>query len=161
MVSIKPEVSRAQRKIINGIYVVSTRLGDRINAMTASWVCRASFSPPLLTVSIGKTRHTHDLIAASGVFAVHALGPDQIDVAKRFGLKTGGKTDKFAGVEYTTRVTGSPILKDCIAWIDCRVVAGHDAGDHTLFIGEMLDGEVVRDVPTVLYDRESFYDAKK
>lgn len=158
--SIKPEISRAQRKVINGIYVVSTRLGSRINAMTAAWVSRASFSPPLLTVAVGKTRYTHNMIQGSGVFAVHALGRGHMGVAKRFGLKTGGKTDKFEGIEYSTKVTGAPILKDCIAWIDCRVVGACDAGDHTLFIGEMLDGDVVEDVPTVIYDRESFYKAK-
>lgn len=158
--TIKPEISRAQRKIINGIYVISTRLGERINAMTAAWVCRASHSPPLLTVAIGRTRYTHDMIRGSGVFAVHALGPEHMGVAKRFGLKTGHRSKKFEGVEYSTKVTGSPILRDCIAWIDCRVVGEHDAGDHTIFVGEMLDGDVVKDVPTVLYDRESFYMAR-
>lgn len=158
MEQVKPEISLAQKRIIHGVYVISTRLGDRVNAMTAAWVARASFSPPLITISIGKTRFSHDMISASGVFAVNVLGTDNIDTGKHYGLKSGRKTDKFAGIEYDTKVTGSPILRDCIAWMDCRVVSRHDAGDHTLFIGEVLDAGVLRDAaPTLIYDRESFF----
>ena len=64
---------------------------------------------------------------------------------KRFGLKTGRKTDKFEGLDYETKVTGAPVLKECLAWLDCRVVSYHDAGDHTLFIGEVLDAGVRRE----------------
>lgn len=155
---IKPEISRAQRKIIHGVYVISTKLNDRVNAMTAAWVARASFDPPLITVSVGRTRFTHDMIKGSGVFAVNVLSPDAMATGKHFGMKSGKKTDKFAGVEYFTSVTGSPILKDCIAWMDCAVVSLCDAGDHTLFIGEVLDGGVLsEDATTLIYDRDSFY----
>lgn len=154
---VKPEVSLAQRKIVHGVYVISTRLGERVNAMTAAWVARASFEPPLITVAVGKTRYSHDMIRDSGVFAVNVLGEDNIPAGKHFGLKSGRKTDKFEGVEYDTSVTGSPILRDALAWMDCKVVSFHDAGDHTIFIGEVLEGGVNRDEPTLIYDKESFY----
>ncbi len=155
--ALKPEIIRAQRNIINGIYVISTKLGDRVNAMTAAWVSRASFFPPLVTVAVGKTRFSHHMIEGSGVFAINALGPDGIGTAKHFGLKSGADTDKFSGVDYDTKVTGSPIIKDAIAWVDCKVYAAHDAGDHTLFIGEILDGGVLRDVETIVYRREDIF----
>ncbi|MBI5885711.1 MAG: flavin reductase [Deltaproteobacteria bacterium] len=158
MEQIRPEISASQKKIIHGVYVISTRLGNKVNAMTAAWVARASFSPPLITVSIGKTRHSHNMIKESGVFAVNVLGNDNIETGKRFGLKSGAKTDKFAGLEYDTKATGSPILRDCLAWMDCKVTAFHDAGDHTLFIGEVLDAGVLRhDAPTLIYDRDKFF----
>lgn len=158
MEQVKPEISLAQKRIIHGVYVISTRLGDKVNAMTAAWVARASFSPPLITVSIGKTRFSHDMISASGVFAINVLGTDNIDTGKHYGLKSGRKTDKFAGIEYDTKVTGSPILRGCVAWMDCRVISSHDAGDHTLFIARVLDAGVLRDAaPTLIYDRESFF----
>lgn len=155
--SINPEITRAQKKIIHGVFVISTRLDGKVNAMTAAWVSRASFMPPLITVSIGKTRHSHDMIRESGVFAVNVLGADNIETGKHFGLKTGKKSDKFEGVDYLTKVTGSPILKDCISWMDCKVVSYHDAGDHTLFVGEVLDGGVLREAAPLSYDREAFY----
>lgn len=156
-VTIEPEIIAAVRKIINGIYVVSTVSGGEHNAMTAAWVQRASFEPPLLTAAVGTGRYTHDMIKASGVFAVHALGAGQERIARHFGLKSGRKTDKFKGVKFGTAVTGSPILKDCIAWFDCRVYGEHEAGDHTLFIGEILDARVLSDEPTIVYDKEKFY----
>ncbi len=156
--SIKPEISHAERKIIHGVYVISTKLNDKVNAMTAAWVARASFDPPLVTVSIGKARFTHDMIKESGVFAVNVLSPDAIATGRHFGMKSGRKTDKFAGVDYFTSVTGSPLLKDCIAWMDCRVITACDAGDHTLFIGTVLDGGVLsEDAHTLIYDKETFY----
>ena len=155
--TIKQEISLAQRQIVHGVYVISTRLGEKVNAMTAAWVGRASFEPPLITVAIGKTRYTHDMIMGSGVFAVNVLGADNIAAGKRFGLKSGRNTDKFAGVGYDTKTTGAPVLRDCIAWMDCKVVSHHDAGDHTLFIGTVIDAGVLREAATLVYDKESFY----
>lgn len=156
--SVKPEISHAEKRIVHGVYVISTRHEDRINAMTAAWVGRASFEPPLITVAVGKTRYTHELIKDSGVFAVNVLGPDAVATGKHFGMKSGRKSDKFEGVEYLTSVTGSPILKDCIAWMDCTVITTCEAGDHTLFVGKVLDGGVLdEDASTLVYDKETFY----
>ncbi len=156
--TVKKEISQAQRRITHGVYVISAKLGDKVNAMTAAWVSRASFEPPLVTVSIGKTRYSHDMIRDSGVFAVNVLGPDNVETGKHFGLKTGRKTDKFADVAYDTKATGCPILKDAIAWMDCKVVSFHDAGDHTLFIGEVVDGGVLKEeAKGIIYDKEGFF----
>ncbi|MCC6502771.1 MAG: flavin reductase [Deltaproteobacteria bacterium] len=158
MTGAKENISKAKNFLSHGVYVISTAFEGRVNALTAAWVARASFVPPLITISIGKTRFSHDMIMGSGVFAVNVLGPEDIEAGKRFGLKTGRKTDKFEGVDYETSVTGSPILKDCLAWLDCRVVSSHEAGDHTIFIGEVLDGGVRREngVP-LIYDRNTFF----
>lgn len=154
---IKPEISRAQGLITHGVYVISTKLEERVNAMTAAWLSRVSFSPPLLTVAIGRARFTHNMIMDSGVFAVNILGPGQLALGRHFGMKTGRKTDKFASVEYDVKTTGSPILRDCVAWMDCKVSAHHEAGDHTLFIGEVVDGGVIKKEAPLVYDKESFF----
>lgn len=155
--TVKPEISLALRKIMHGVYVISTRHEGRVNAMTAAWVARASFDPPLVTVSVGSTRFSHGMIKASGVFAINVLSLDEILIGKHFGLKSGKKTDKFANMSFDTKATGSPILKEAIAWLDCKVVNSVEAGDHTLFIGEVLDGGVLSDKPTLIYDKERFY----
>lgn len=158
MSSVKNEISLAQKHIVHGVYVISTCFNGKVNALTAAWVARASFVPPLITISVGKTRYSHDMIRDSGVFAVNVLGPEDIELGKHFGLKTGRKTDKFEGMEYDTKSTGSPILKTCVSWMDCRVRSFHDAGDHTIFIGEVLDGGVIREgVSTLIYDKDSFF----
>ena len=155
--TIRPEVSRALHKIIHGVYIISTKNDGKVNAMTAAWVARASFEPPLITISIGNTRHSHEMIKKSGIFAVNVISAENIALGKHFGLKSGKKTDKFADMEYDVKHTGAPILKDCTAWLDCKVVSSIEAGDHTLFIGEVLDGGVIREADTLIYDKEKFY----
>ena len=97
------------------------------------------------------------MIINSGVFAVNILGPDNMALGRHFGMKTGRKTDKFASMEYDVKSTGSPILRDCIAWMDCTVRSHHDAGDHTLVIGEVVAGGVISGKNPLVYDKESFF----
>ncbi|MBZ0220690.1 MAG: flavin reductase family protein [Candidatus Methylomirabilis sp.] len=158
MSSLKEEISKAESLISHGVYVISTVYEGRANALTAAWVARASFVPPLVTVSVGKARFSHDMIRNSGIFAVNILGPEDISIGKHFGLKTGRKTDKFEGVKYETKATGAPVLIECAAWLDCKVASSHDAGDHTLFIGEAVDAGVRRPgARPLIYERESFF----
>ncbi len=155
--TVKKEISEALHRITHGVYVISAKHSNKINAMTAAWVARASFVPPLVTVAVGKTRYSHDLIKAGGVFAVNILGAEEIKTGKHFGLTTGRNVDKFRDVIYDTKVTGSPILKDVIAWLDCKVISHHDTGDHTLFIGEVLDGGMLKDEEPIVYKKEVFF----
>ena len=129
--------------LVQGVYVVTTRLGDRVNGMTAAWVSQLSFSPLLVMVSIAPPRYSHDLIKESGVFAINVLTSEQVDLGKRFGYKSGRKVDKFAGLDYLTGVTGAPILPQAYAFLELKLVDTFPAGDHTLFIGEVLDAKVL------------------
>ena len=66
----------AFKALVHGVYVVTTRCGDRVNGMTASWVSQVSLSPLLLMVSIAPARYSHDLIKESGIFAINVLTSD-------------------------------------------------------------------------------------
>jgi flavin reductase (DIM6/NTAB) family NADH-FMN oxidoreductase RutF len=145
------------RKILDGVFVVTTKKKEKINGMTAVWVTRASFNPPLLSVAIGKTRYSHDLIKDSGVFAVNILSETQVAQGKHFGFTSGKKTDKFKDLEYTTGKTGSPVLKDIAGYFDCKVVSSCDAGDHTIFVGEVLDAKVYENRVPLLFRHEDFF----
>ena len=155
--SIKPEINEAAKRIVQGVYIISSAHDGKVNAMTAAWVSRASFDPPIITVAVGRGRYTYELIVKSGVFAVSTLSAEQVPLGKHFGLKSGRKHDKFASVDYETKATGSPILKDCAAWMDCRVLNGVDAGDHVVFIGEIIDAWVNSNKETLIYDKDTFF----
>lgn len=158
MSAVKEEISKAQKYVTHGVYVISTAHNGRLNALTAAWVARASFVPPLITVSVGTARFSHEMIKESGIFAVSILGPEDIELGKQFGLKTGRKTDKFEGVDYEIKTTGAPVLMGCIAWLDCKVASYHEAGDHTIFIGEVVDAGTRREGARPLaYEREDFF----
>ncbi len=151
------DFEKAFGAILNGVFVITTKRGDKVNGMTAAWVARSSFNPPMLSISIGKTRYSHDLIKESGVFAVNILSEKQIAQGKHFGFKSGRKTDKFKDIEYTTCKTGSPILKDIAGYLDCKVVNSCDAGDHTIFVGEVLDAKAYENKLPLLYKHKDFF----
>lgn len=133
----------AFRSLVHGVYVVTTRSGDRVNGMTAAWVSQVSLKPLLLMVSIAPTRYTHDLIKESRVFAINVLTSAQVDLGKRFGFASGRRVDKFAGLNYITAATGSPILPQAQAYFDLNLVATHPAGDHTLFVGQVAEAKIL------------------
>ena len=114
----------AFKSLVHGVYVVTTRCGDRVNGMIASWVSQVSLSPLLLMVSIAPARYSHDLIKESRVFAINVLTSDQVDLGKRFGFQSGRRVDKFAGLDYLTAKTGSPILPQAQAYFDLSHVKG-------------------------------------
>lgn len=145
------------RKIHSGLFIVTTKKGDKVNGLTVAWLTRASLEPPMVSVSIGKTRYSHGLIKESGVFAANILKEGQTDIAKHFGLQTGSRVNKFKNIDYETRITGSPILKDTAGYLDCRVVGSCDAGDHTIFIGEVIDAGTSPDAKPLLYVHEDFW----
>jgi flavin reductase (DIM6/NTAB) family NADH-FMN oxidoreductase RutF len=162
---VKPPAARidplqdiAFSALVHGVYVITTRLGDRINGMTASWVSQVSLSPLLLTVSIAPARFTHDLIKESEVFAVNVLTAEQVDLGKRFGFASGRRVDKFAGLDYITATTGSPILPQAYAYFDARLVDMFPAGDHTLFVGEVAAAKILHPEkqPLVLSKKDFF-----
>ena len=147
----------ALRKIICGVYVVTVKKGETMNGITIAWAIRVSHDPPLIMISVGKRSYSHDLIMESKAFALNILAEDQKEIAKNFGLRSGKEVDKFKGIDYVTKVTGSPILKDCIGYLDCRVINHLEVGDHTLFIGEVLEGELYNDKNTLIYNPKDYF----
>lgn len=129
--------------LVHGVYVVTTRVGEKINGMTAAWVSQVSLHPSLVMVSIAPSRYSHDLIQESGVMAVNVLTSEQVELGKRFGYKSGRKVDKCAGLEWITGATGAPILPQAYAYLDLKVVSTFPAGDHTLFVGEVVEAKIL------------------
>jgi flavin reductase (DIM6/NTAB) family NADH-FMN oxidoreductase RutF len=129
--------------LVHGVYVVTTQAGGKVNGMTAAWVSQVSLKPLLVMVSIAPARYTHTLIKESGIFAINVLTKDQAELAKRFGFKSGRQIDKFAGLDYLTASTGAPILPQAYAYLDMKLAHAHAAGDHTLFVGEVLEAKIL------------------
>ena len=144
-------------KVRNGVTIVTSYRGDEVNGLTAAWVSQVSQKPPMVMVSVAPPRYTHDMIKESGHFAVNILGEDQIELAKLFGFKSGKQINKFESVEYDRKTTGAPILKDALAYLDCKVVSATTAGDHTIFIGEVVDCEIRTEDEPMIYRISDFW----
>ena len=129
--------------LVHGVYVVTTRVGEKVNGMTAAWVSQVSVKPLLVMVSIAPPRYSHTLIKESGIFAINVLTTEQVELGKRFGFKSGRKIDKFAGLDYLIAATGAPILPQAYAYFDLKLVSTQAAGDHTLFVGEVMEAKIL------------------
>ncbi len=134
---------QALGKFSYGIYVLTTLGEDEINGMIASWVSQVSYDPALVMAAIHPNRYSHRLIEQSGAFALHVVAQNQVEYLSRF--KGDDPRRKFDGLRWEKGKTGSPILKDCIAYVDCSVVANYTPGNHTLYIGEILEADCFSD----------------
>lgn len=123
------------------VVIVGAAHEGKQNGMTAAWVTQVSLNPCLVAVAVAPHRYTHRLIAASGAFALSVLRRSQAAIARDLGMRSGaGDPAKLRGYAVEVRATGSPILSDAGAYMDCRVRARHEVGDHTLFVGEVVSG---------------------
>jgi flavin reductase (DIM6/NTAB) family NADH-FMN oxidoreductase RutF len=128
--------------------------GDRIAATVGSLVS-LSLEPPLVGISVGRDLALHELLRSAGAFGVSILRGDQADVAKHFA-RGAPPIVLWEGVVTRNGVTGAPLLSDALAWIECRIRAEYDAGDHTFFIGEVVALEEGDPGPGLVY-REHGY----
>jgi uncharacterized repeat protein (TIGR04076 family) len=149
-------IDRVFDRMVRGVVVITARSGEKLNGMSACWVNRAAEQPFLVMVSVWKRNFSHDLIHRSGVFAVNILRRDQVDIARHFGKQSGREVEKFSNIHYKTEKTGSPIMTDCLAYLDCRIVSTTDAGDHTIFLGEVLTADFVNQGEPLLFQRKDY-----
>ena len=157
--SSQQAITGAMSHLTHGVYILGTRRGREQTAMTASWVAQASERPPTVAVAVRDDRYTHGIILESETFSLSVLREDQVGIATHFAETSGEYHDKLRGIPYDLAPSGSPVLLDCLAYLDCRVLDTARAGDHTVFIGEVLTGESYgRDYP-LLYDASEYEEA--
>jgi flavin reductase (DIM6/NTAB) family NADH-FMN oxidoreductase RutF len=132
------ELKQVLARRATGVAVVTARDGDVIHGMTVSAFTEVSLAPPLVLVCADQASNTHPVIAQGGVFALNVLAQDQAALSEWFASKRT-ETRRFEGVEYETGVTGAPLLLGTVATLDCRVRAAHEAGDHVIYVGEVVD----------------------
>ena len=133
------DAEAAFKKIVNGVCVVTVKSGGKVNGMTAAWYTRVSHNPPLVMVSIAHTRHTLRMVEKSGYFCLNILAEGQLSLARNFGFASGKTVDKFEKTGYLEAESGSPILEDTAGYMDCRLCGLHEAGDHMLVVGELVE----------------------
>jgi len=134
-------------KLSYGIYLVTSRKGQKLNGYIANTAFQVTSEPPQIAISCHKDNLTTGYIEKSGVFAISVLAQDAgAELIKNFGYASGDSVDKFKGLEYQTGLTKAPIVtQDTIAWLDCKVTASFDAGSHIVFFGEVIDSDLIDD----------------
>jgi flavin reductase (DIM6/NTAB) family NADH-FMN oxidoreductase RutF len=146
------------KAITHGVYIITSRTKEKINGMTAAWVSQVSLQPLMLMVSVAPARYTHGIIKESGYFAINTLSSGQEDLAKHFGFKSGRKIDKFKDIPYFDAPNGSPVLKEALAFFECKVIDIFKAGDHSLFVGNVVEAKLLKNnEKPLIFDWEDYF----
>ncbi|MBA7514510.1 High molecular weight rubredoxin [subsurface metagenome] len=153
--------STAIREVIDllthGVYIIGVKHESKINGMTAAWVNQVSSQPPMISVAIGKSHYTSELIPKAKSFSVNILSPDQIEIARKCGFVSGRNQNKLREEELTYQATGAPILINCTAYLDCKLYHQIEVGDHILFIGIVIKADS-KNKPVLIYRSSDFFD---
>ncbi len=136
-----------------GMYVVGSCKGDKINAQIANTVIQVSSEPIKIAMAINLTNYTHEFITASKLFTASILSRDTpLSFIGNFGFKSGRDVDKFQGINYKLSPNKAPIILDnTLAYLEIRVANQVDVGTHTLFIGDLIDADIIKDGEPLTY----------
>jgi flavin reductase (DIM6/NTAB) family NADH-FMN oxidoreductase RutF len=134
-----------------GVTVITTAAGERLHGMTANAVASLSLDPVMVLICVDKTTHTHRLLQEGKTFAVNVLAAHQEEVSRIFAKKSEPEVGTLRGQAFRRGETGTPILEDCLAYLDCRVRGLLEGGDHSIVLGEVVDQGVVSEAPPLLF----------
>jgi 3-hydroxy-9,10-secoandrosta-1,3,5(10)-triene-9,17-dione monooxygenase reductase component len=132
-----PRVFRtAMGQFSTGIVVATGCLDGKPAGFAAQSFVSLSLDPPLIALCPGKSSTSWPKLRDSGHFCINILSDEQKPLCDHFAMSGG---DKFADLTWRAGVSGSPVLADVLAYVDCKLEAEHDAGDHTIAVGRVLD----------------------
>jgi 3-hydroxy-9,10-secoandrosta-1,3,5(10)-triene-9,17-dione monooxygenase reductase component len=136
-----------------GVTVITAMDGREPVGMAANSFTSVSLDPPLVLFCAAKSSSTWPRIQTAKQFAVNVLSEHQEDVSRVFATKGA---DRFHAVGWRPGAGGSPVLDDVLAYIDCRIDAEHEAGDHVIVIGRVLDLGVAADAGPLLFHKGGY-----
>ncbi len=143
-------ISKANRLINHGPTVlVTSASGGNDNIMTLAWNMPASGNPMRVVISVAPQRFSHGLIMESGAFAINIPTTRISRAVMLCGSLSGREVDKFERAGLTrlkAQKIPCPLVGECIGHLECKVVESWDAGDHTLFLGEVVAASADSDV---------------
>jgi flavin reductase (DIM6/NTAB) family NADH-FMN oxidoreductase RutF len=141
-------------RFASGVTVLTVRDdAGRDHGMTVSAFCSVSLEPPLVLACIERTATLLPVLGAGGAYAINVLSETQEALSRRFASEVD---DRFDGVGYTRAPRGSAMLDDALAWLECRVEARVDAGDHVVIIGRVEHTQVSETAGPLLYYRSGY-----
>jgi len=145
----KNELRRVMGHFATGVTVITTlRASGEMHGLTANAFTSLSLEPPLVIVCVDKKAESYPCFDESRIFTVNILSAEQEGVSRRFAVSGG---EKFQGISYRTGANGAPILDNTLGYIECKVTASHDGGDHTIYIGEVEQAEVHEAKPLLFF----------
>ena len=150
----REEYDKRRRRVLwtmpYGIYLVGSRAGDRRNAMTLNWATQVSFDPKLIGIGVEKPALTHALIAEGRVFSLCTVARDDRAIVRKFTkpVEVDMAAMTLNGFRFHDGRSGAPVLDQAPAFVDCEVRHVLDVGNHSFFVGEVIDAGFQADEDT-------------
>ena len=149
--SVSPERLReVAGAFVTGVTIVTTSADDGQFGCTANAVASLSLEPPLMLVCLDRAAGTHPRMLAARTFVINVLGggAENEALCRQFAAR---RDDKFAGVPFRPGATGAPILDAALAWLECELDRTYEGGDHTIFVGRVIDAAVGEGEPLIFH----------
>jgi len=144
---------KALQKLGYGLYVVCSKKEDKFNGQIANTLFQVCSEPPVIAVAVNRQNLTHEFIAQSKVFTGSILLQETpLPFIGNFGFKSGRQFDKFKNVQCKLGETSVPIVLDhTLAYLEAKVLNQIEVGTHTVFLGEIVGGDIVKDGDPMTY----------
>jgi flavin reductase len=152
------ELREVMRRFPAPVAVVTTELEGERFGLTVGSLVSLSLEPPLVGISIGKDSSSHEPLRRAGAWTASLLAGDQIHVAQHFARSGIPPIALWNGADVHDGKRG-PLIDDALAWLECRTVSEHDAGDHTVFVAEVESSELGRSGAGLVYREGEFLSA--
>jgi len=132
---------------------VASKKEGKLNGQIANTVFQVCSEPPVIAVAINRQNLTHQFITESKVFTVSILSQDTpLSFVGHFGFKSGREVDKLKDIDYKLGETKAPIVVDnTLAYLEAKVISQIDVGTHTIFIGEVVSADIVKEGEPMTY----------
>ncbi len=143
------ELRRVMGHFVTGVTVITTKDKEgKPFGLTANAFTSLSLNPPLVLICIDKSVQCYSCFEESRLFAVNILSEDQEEISRRFATKG---IEKFAGIKWHLSERGLALLDEVMGYMECGVVQSYEGGDHTIYVGEILDAKAVGDRPLIFF----------
>jgi len=143
------ELRRVLGHFVTGVTVITTKdITGAPFGLTANAFTSLSLNPPLVLICVDKAAQCYSCFADSNVFTVNFLREDQEEISRRFATKG---VDKFSGLKWYQGANGVAVLDGCIGCLECKIAETYEGGDHTIIVGEVLNGVATGDHPLLFF----------
>jgi flavin reductase (DIM6/NTAB) family NADH-FMN oxidoreductase RutF len=131
------ELRALLREVPSPVAIVTVEVEGESAGLTVDSFVSLSADPPLVGIALGRHAALLELLRDAGAFAISFLASGQEHLAQHFARGVP-PIAHWTGIETTRGENGAPLIADALGWIECRLAAAHEVGDHTLFVGEVL-----------------------
>jgi flavin reductase (DIM6/NTAB) family NADH-FMN oxidoreductase RutF len=149
------QLAAALGRVPSGLFILTARRGEAETGMLASWVQQCAFEPPYISLAIQRDRPLREWLNEGSLFLVNILDDSQTDMIVHFGRGFQPDEPAFSGIELQRSPSGAAVLADALAYLECRVAGRCPVGDHDLFLGEVIGGQMLSEGHPMVQVRKS------